>query len=101
MSLEVEGILEILMLGHDGDLAAVHSNDAALQVLQLPLHHLHIVPIAELVRGLLLVTRTNINIKSLRSLFKSRKQNTLIDSGQGILSCSVSYFKNAVIKIKK
>jgi hypothetical protein len=53
------------------------------------------------VRGLLLVTRTNINIKSLRSLFKSRKQNTLIDSGQGILSCSVSYFKNAVIKIKK
>lgn len=37
------------MLGHDGDLVAVHTEDLALQVDKLTLTHLHIVPRLEVV----------------------------------------------------
>jgi hypothetical protein len=71
MRLKVQRILEIFVLGHDGNLAPVHCNDSALQVLQLALHHLHVVSIAELVDGFLLVSRTDVNVQALRGLFES------------------------------
>lgn len=37
------------MLGHDGDLVAVHTEDFALQVDELALAHLHVVPRLEVV----------------------------------------------------
>lgn len=45
--------LEVLMLGHDGDLVAVHAEDFALQVDELTLAHLHIVPRLEVMLPLL------------------------------------------------
>ena len=77
VSLEVQGILEVLVLGHDGDLAPVHGDDAALQVLQLALQHLHVVPVAELVGGLLLVPRPDINVQALRGLLESRTRKDI------------------------
>lgn len=41
------------MLGHDGDLVAVHAENLALQVDELTLAHLHIVPGLEIVFPLL------------------------------------------------
>lgn len=41
------------MLGHNGDLVAVHAEDFALQVDELTLAHLHIVPRLEIVLPLL------------------------------------------------
>lgn len=41
------------MLGHDGDLVAVHAEDLALQIDELSLTHLHIVPGLEVVLPLL------------------------------------------------
>lgn len=41
------------MLGHDGDLVAIHAEDLALQVDELTLTHLHIVPRLEVVFPLL------------------------------------------------
>lgn len=45
--------LEVLMLGHYGNLVAVHTEDLALQVDELTLAHLHIVPRLEIVLPLL------------------------------------------------
>lgn len=45
--------LEVLVLGHDGDLVAVHAEDLALKVDKLALAHLHVVPGLEVVLPLL------------------------------------------------
>lgn len=45
--------LEVLVLGHDGDLVAVHAEDLALKVDELALTHLHVVPRLEVVFPLL------------------------------------------------
>lgn len=45
--------LEVLVLRHDGDLVAVHAEDLALEVDELPLTHLHVVPRLEVVFPLL------------------------------------------------
>jgi len=41
------------MLGHDGDLVAIHTQDFALKVDQLSLTHLHIVSCLKVVLSLL------------------------------------------------
>ncbi len=72
LGLKIQRILEILVLGQDGDLGAVHGNDPALEVLELALHHLHIVPVAELVAArLLLVACSDVDVQSLRGLLES------------------------------
>ncbi len=45
--------LEIFMLGHDGDLVAIHTQDFTLKVYQLPLTHFHIISCLEIVLTLL------------------------------------------------
>lgn len=54
--------LEVLVLGHDGDLVAVHAEDFALQVDQLSLAHFHVVAGLQVVFTLLACTKkTNKN----------------------------------------
>lgn len=45
--------LQVLVLGHDGDLVAVHAEDLSLQVDQLALTHLHVVAGLQVVLTLL------------------------------------------------
>ena len=45
--------LEVLVFGHDGDLISIHTQDLPLEVYQLSLTHLHVVPCLEVVFTLL------------------------------------------------
>lgn len=58
--------LQVLMFGHDGDLVAVHAQDLPLQVDQLPLTHLHVVPRLQVVLPLLPCTHRKTNMTAPR-----------------------------------
>lgn len=51
--------LQVLVLGHDGDLVAVHTEDFSLQVDQLSLTNLHVITGLQVVFPLLTCTHTN------------------------------------------
>lgn len=67
--------LEVLMLGHDGDLVAIHTQDLALQVDQLPFTHLHVVPGLEVVLTLFTCGHTTRRLlqKQIHMSMKTRK----------------------------
>ena len=53
--LEFERVLEVLVLGLDGDLGAIDRHDLALKVHQLALHDLDVVAGGEVVREVVFV----------------------------------------------